>query len=165
MSAEHHEFILTVFTIAYARADDCRLALEELGKQTIADQLEVILVAPNRDGIDEAMFEPFAAHQWVMLPEIRNCGQPMAAATHAARGEFITYVEEHSYLNDDCAEKLLAAHRKGYDAVVFVMDNANPQTWVSWAHYYGQFGPVAALRRYDPSTETVRRADRPRASA
>ncbi len=135
---------LSVVTIGYESAADCRLVIGELARQTLANELEVIVVAPDREGLSEDHIESFGTWQWVTLPEIRICGTAMAEGFRAAAGPFVTYAEEHTYLNDDWAEQVLAAHRKGYSVVGFVMENANPETLTSWAHLYGQFGPVVA---------------------
>ena len=135
---------LSVVTIGYESAADCRMVIGELARQTRAGELEVILVAPDREGISDAHIGSFGAWQWVTVPEIRICGAAMAAGVRTARGPYVTYAEEHTYLNDDWAEQVLAAHEKGYEVVGFVMENANPETLTSWAHLYGQFGPVVA---------------------
>lgn len=135
---------LSVVTIGYESAADCRLVIGELARQTLANELEVIVVAPDREGLSEDHIESFGTWQWVTLSEIRICGAAMAAGFRAAAGPFVTYAEEHTYLNDDWAEQILVAHEKGYSVVGFVMENANPETLTSWAHLYGQFGPVVA---------------------
>lgn len=135
---------LTVFTIAHETASDCRDVLKSLQRQSIRDAMEVIIVAPNRDGLADDCLDEFGAGRWILLPEVRSCGEPMAAATRAAQAPFVAYAEEHSTLREDWAENLVAAHEAGYDAVGFAMENANPDSVVSWAHLYGQFGPVVA---------------------
>lgn len=104
----------------------------------------MIVVAPDRDGLDDSCFEGFGASRWVVLPAVRTCGQAMAAAVRAASAPFVTYTEEHQYLDEEWAGNLVAAHARGYDVVGFAMENANPGTLVSWAHLYGQFGPCIA---------------------
>jgi hypothetical protein len=135
---------LSVFTIGYESASECRMVIEELRRQRSREEIELIVVAPNRDGIEDELFEGFGAWQWLILPDIRTCGKAMATAVRAARTPYVTYAEEHSYLHESWAERLIAAHESGYDAVGFAMENANPNTLVSWAHLYGQFGPVVA---------------------
>jgi hypothetical protein len=135
---------LSVFTIGYESAGECRMVIQELQRQTERAAIELILVAPNRDGIDQKDMETFGAHQWVILPAVQTCGEAMAAAVRVARAPLVTYAEEHSYFDDRWAEHLLAAHAKGYDVVGFAIENANPKTLTSWGHLYGQFGPVVS---------------------
>lgn len=120
------------------------MVVRELQRQTLREQMEVIVVTPSRDGIDESEFEVFGAWQWLVLPSIDTCGQAMEAAVRVSRAPYVVYAEEHSYFKEDWAERLVAAHERGYEAVGFAMENANPDTLTSWAHLYGQFGPVVA---------------------
>jgi hypothetical protein len=113
-----------------------------LSQQTICSNIELILVSPNMQGVSAQEFEMFGAWQWLQVPEVRQIGPAMEAAVRAAHAPYVTYAEEHAQFHIDWAERLIDAHERGYEAVGFVMDNANPKTLVSWAHLYGQFGPV-----------------------
>lgn len=135
---------LSVFTIADQSASQCRSVLRELQRQTICSHIEVILVTPDREGLEDKEFNAFATWQWINLPEIRNSGAAKLAAVHAARAPLVTYAEEHSFFDEAWAERLVATHERGYPVVGFAMENANPKNLVSWAHLYGQFGPAVA---------------------
>lgn len=139
---------LTVYSVGALSAGDCHAVLQELRRQTIADQLEVLIVAPNDEGIDPSHTAGFARFAVITPESIDYNGQAMAVAVRAATAPFTVYAEEHTYLADDWAKRLLEAHRRGYQAVGFVMENANPGSLTSWAHLFGQFGnmvgPVAS---------------------
>lgn len=135
---------LSVFTIAYRTAGECLKVIQELQRQTVRAEMEIIIVAPDRTGLDETWCDEFGAWQWVILPEVRSCGEAGEAAVRAARAPYVTYAEEHTSFAATWAERLIEAHAQGYDAVGFVMENANPATLTSWAHLYGQFGPAVA---------------------
>lgn len=135
---------LSVYTIASVSADDCRGVLAELHRQTVRDAIEVIVVTPGRGTVRAEEFPAFAGWQWIDVPDVPTAGEAMSAAVRAASAPFVTYAEEHAFFHDDWAERLLDAHGRGYDAVGFAMENANPETLTSWAHLYGQFGPVVA---------------------
>lgn len=135
---------LSVFTIGQPSADECRMVIGELRRQTFRSELELIVVAESRGGIRDEEVQGFGSVQWVIVPEVRTCGQAMEAAVRTARAPYVTYAEEHSYFDEYWAERLVAAHEAGYDAVVSAMENANPSTLTSWASLYGQFGPVVA---------------------
>lgn len=136
------EALLTVYTIGRVAAD-CRLALAELQRQSIRDALEVIVVTSDRRGLDPTLCEGFGRFSWIVVPSIDASGAVMAHAVAAARTPFVTYAEEHQYLEPDWAAALVAAHGAGHDLVGFAMQNANPGL-VSWAHLYGQFGPAVS---------------------
>jgi hypothetical protein len=86
---------LSAFTIGYESASECRMVIEELRRQRSREAIELIVVAPNRDGIEDELFEGFGAWQWLILPDIRTCGKAMATAVRAARTPYVTYAEEH----------------------------------------------------------------------
>lgn len=123
---------------------DCRPVVEDLRGQTARAEIEMVIVASNRDGIPDSALEGFWGHQWIFLPEVRECGTAMAAAVRAARAPFAVYAEEHATFAEDWAARILAAHHVGHDVVGFAVENANPGSLTSWAHLYGQFGPVVA---------------------
>jgi hypothetical protein len=134
---------LTAYTIGHT-ASDCRLALRDLRRQTIAAELAVLVVTSDPSTLDPALQTGFGDFQFLVLESITSSGQAMAAAVRAAKTPFVTYAEEHSHFAPDWAERLLAAHTQGrHDIVGFAMENANPGP-ISWAHLYGQFGPAVA---------------------
>ena len=141
MQAEAPAPKITVVAVGDAAAD-CLMVLRSLSRQTARAVLEIIVVAPDHAGLDEGLLDGFAVWQWLPLPPERLVGHAIAAAARVARAPFITYAEEHGYFHERWAERLIAAQEQGYAAVGFAMNNANPETLTSWAHLYGQFGPV-----------------------
>jgi hypothetical protein len=144
MPAEPIALRLTVVTVGGDSAADCHMVLRSLGQQTARAVMEVIVVAPDRAGLDDGLLDGVGAARWLPLPPGQVAGHAVAAAAHLARAPFITYAEEHATYHERWAERLIAAHEQGYAAVGFAMANANPETLTSWAHLYGQFGRVVA---------------------
>ena len=64
----YREPALSVVTIGYESAADCHMVVGELARQTEASEIEVILVAPDREGISDDYIETFGAWQWVTMP-------------------------------------------------------------------------------------------------
>jgi hypothetical protein len=120
------------------------MVIEQMRRQTLCAEMELIIIAPTRDGMETEEFDSFGAVQWIQIPRHQTCGMAMEAGVRAANAPFVTYAEEHSYFAPTWAERLVEAHARGYDVVGFAMENANPRTLTSWAHLYGQFGPVVA---------------------
>jgi hypothetical protein len=135
---------LTVYSVGAMSAGDCHAVLQELRRQTIADQLEVLIVAPHDEGIEASQTAGFARFEVITPESIDYNGQAMAVAVRAAAAPYTVYAEEHTYLADDWAERLVAAHRRGYEAVGFPLENANPGSLTSWAHLFGQFSNMVA---------------------
>lgn len=141
---------LSVFTIGLESAADCREAIESLAKQDLAHELELLIVSKSAEGVDEGVLQRFWAVRHVPLPESRECGAAMAAAVRAAQCPYVTYAEEHATFEPGWADALIRAHEAGHDVVGFAMLNNNPEKMVSWAHLYGQFGPVVAPAESGP---------------
>lgn len=133
---------LTVYTIGQHSADDCRDVLYDLRAQTAADHLEVLVVAPSMGDLQADDFDCFERFHWVEVEHVKDCGSASAEAVRTATAPFVVYAEEHETFDPHWAAELIAAHEQGYDVVGFAMTNANPRTATSWAHLYGQFGPV-----------------------
>ncbi|HEY7530781.1 MAG TPA: hypothetical protein VIC56_08910 [Gemmatimonadota bacterium] len=135
---------LSVFTIGFRCARDCRRVLADLRRQTIRGELDVLVVAPDASGLEPDDLAGFAEARILAAPVGEGCGRAMAAAVRTARAPFVAYAEEHSLLDGTWAEAVLRAHRRGYDVVGFAIENANPGFLTSWAQLYGYFAPVVA---------------------
>lgn len=137
---------LSVIMVTPESYATCRKTISYLRAQTARDQMEIILVAPSQDGLDldAAELECFARYEIVAVGTLPSNGYGIAAGIRAAHAPVVVYGEEHSYPEPQWAERLIARHRENYAAVGFAMENANPKTLASWAHLYGQFGPVIA---------------------
>lgn len=134
--------MLSVITIAPHYAGQCRMALESLARQSVADQLEVVVLAPDLEGWRDEWMGWFRSCRWVRVEQEQTFGTLMARGVAESTGDYVTYAEEHGYFEPDWAAWILDAHQRGYSVVGFAMRNANPGTLTSWAHLYGQFGPV-----------------------
>lgn len=128
------------------RYETCRPAISFLRKQTVREQLELVIVAPGRAKLElvESEVEAFGDFQIVEIGKIVSTGRAMAEGFRAARAPLVAYSEEHSYPEPHWAEAIIHAHAGPYAAVGAVLGNANPRSLVSWAHLYGQFGPAVA---------------------
>ncbi|MEM1207697.1 MAG: hypothetical protein AAGI54_00385 [Planctomycetota bacterium] len=144
MAGNENAPALTVYSVGVESAGDCYAVVQELLGQTIRDRIEVIIVAPTAEGLDPAQCDPFAAYRVIELAEMPMLGSAMAEAIRAAAAPLVVYAEEHTGLSEDWAERVVEAHAKGYQAVGFAMENANPGSLYSWAHLLGQFGDIVA---------------------
>lgn len=116
--------------------------MQYLRAQTIAEQMELVIVAPRADRIhipreDEATFHS------VKIAEITEFGSlavARAAGVAAASAPVVAFNEDHSFPEPGWAAALLAAHRRGYAGVAPQMKNANPASTLSWAALFLHFG-------------------------
>lgn len=135
---------LSVCTIGHESADDCRDVLFDLRRQSVAARLEVLVVAPSLGSVRPEDFECFHSFEFVQTDSVVETGIAGVEAVQAASAPFVVYAEEHETFDPEWAAELIAGHERGYDVIGFAMTNANPRTATSWAHLYGQFGPVVA---------------------
>ncbi|MEO2023071.1 MAG: glycosyltransferase [Pirellulaceae bacterium] len=82
------------------------------------------------------------------IPALRN-----RALKHAV-GQYIVFIDDHIELPSDYLVGLERATQRGYDLFGGVVENANPETAASWAHYFCEYskwlpvvpeGPVSDL--------------------
>lgn len=135
---------LTVVMISRDDYEPCRTTVEFLERQTVLDQIELIIVAPSRQTLrlEEGDVEAFSWVQVVEFGEVDSTGAAFAAGARAARADWVIFGEEHSYPEPEWAEALIEAQQGPWAVVGCAMANANPDTITSWAHLFGQFGPV-----------------------
>jgi hypothetical protein len=124
----------------------CRRTIGFLKRQTALDQLELVLVAESRDALalDEADVACFPAVEVVEFGEIRATGPAVVAGILAARADWVVFNEEHSFPEPEWAARLITAQEGPWAVIGCAVSNANPGTLTSWAHLFGQFGPVVA---------------------
>lgn len=119
-----------------------RRTVYALARQTIADRLELIIIAPTDDPeIDPAAVTRFAAVQVVVLDGITSSNGARMAGLRAARAPIVVMAEDHSFPEPAWAEALLAAYGGDRVAVGPVLRNGNWRTALSWGNYLLEYGP------------------------
>ncbi|HYN80420.1 MAG TPA: hypothetical protein VES88_02885 [Gemmatimonadaceae bacterium] len=125
--------------------------VDRLHAQTVADQLEIVIVAPSKAelDLDETAMEGFAALKVVELGNIDPMAAARAAGVRAATAPVVFLGETHSFPEPDFAAALLRAHEQAWDIVVPGVGNANPDGVWSWASFlmdYGQWSDELPAR-------------------
>jgi len=133
---------MSVLLVTPDNYETIRKTLWHLRAQTISDRLEVIIIAPSREGLglEESVVSGFHRLTIVEVGEIKRVSEAKAEGLRRATGLFIAFAEDHCYPEPEWAAHLLAAHRKGWDAVGPALCNANPHTMISWAGLLLHFG-------------------------
>jgi predicted dehydrogenase len=123
-----------------------RTTLRYLAAQTVRDQIELVLVAPETNDfeVDARLVEGFYDVRVVRIPRVHTIAQANAAGVRAARGRVIALAEDHCFPSPTWAAALLEAHRAPHAVVGPVVGNANPATWISWADFLAGYGPWMA---------------------
>ena len=165
---------MTVVTVSALGNRSIRRTIRALAAQTIADRLEVILVAPDesvRSHLDR-LPEAFGSFRIVAAGTIDNVDMAAAGVMPEARGPIIGSIEDHAFPDADWAETVLRGYvDEEVVAVGSAVLNANPGPGLSWSNIllaYSQWsettpeGPIgwvshhngtfrrAALERFDP---------------
>ncbi|MGQ0641113.1 MAG: hypothetical protein ACT4P6_10145 [Gemmatimonadaceae bacterium] len=147
--------LISVVMVTPRSIQTCRRTIGYLRNQSIRQHIEFIVVAPSRAELELEPNELSGFHSWQVVESahaVSSTGSATAEGVRAARAAAVVYGEEHSYPQPDWARVLVERHREPYAAVGSAMGNANPQTLTSWAHLFGQFGPVVAPVASGPRT-------------
>lgn len=145
-SREAAEPDLSVILITPDTFDTIRRTTGCIARQGVSRRIELVIIAPvgARVDVEPDLAASLAGVQIVRLPTLRPTGPARAAGIRAARAPIAVFAEEHCFPEPGWAEALLAAHRGDYAAVGPAMQNANPDTVVSWADFLIGYGPWAA---------------------
>lgn len=133
---------LSVVIVTPDRYDTIRKTIGYLRSQTVADRLEIVIVAPSKQSLDldAAHLAPFAGFCVVEVGHVDSLGEGNAAGVREATASVIALLEDHSRPERHWAEAILAAHRSDWAAVGPAMGNPNPKSAVSWADFLLAFG-------------------------
>ena len=139
--------------LATDRYETIRPVIRHLARQTIRDQIEVIVVGPDPDppgsepGLDE-----FARVALVKVDSIYPMAPARAAGARAARAPLIFIGETHTYAHPTWAETLVGVPPDPWAGVVPGFGNANPRSALSWAIFLLDYGRWLYLL---PATEAT----------
>ena len=116
-------------------------SIKSLGRQTVRDRLEIILVdALEDEPIDHSALSEFSQLQTIRVSPDTTFAEAKAAGFRNATSEIVTFTEDHSYPNSVWAEALIEAHRQPWAAVGPAVGNANPINMISWADLFILYG-------------------------
>lgn len=128
------------FQLSYVVVTDTFATIRDVVRavraSSIAGGVELVLVCPSERelGLDPAETTGIGAVRVIEFGAIIPLSPARAAGIRAATCALVFVGETHSFPVVDCLEALVAAHRSGdYAAVTPVIENANPQTALSWA--------------------------------
>jgi len=138
---------LSVVVVTPAGFDVVRRTVEHLRAQTVRERIELVLVAPDPAELGElgAALDGFWGTRMVEAGPLTTTGRAMEAGFRVAAAPRLSYVEEHCYPMPGWAEAVIAAHEGPWAAVGSALENANPESVVSWAMLFMDFGPAVEL--------------------
>jgi hypothetical protein len=123
--------------------------VQSLSKQTIANRLEIVIVAPCSDrlALSPGEFDSFAQLRTVSVGEMHSVGAAYAAGVHSATAPVVALGEDHSFPHPDWAERLVSAHQQSWAAVGPQVCNANPGSSIATADFLIAYGPWSESAR------------------
>jgi hypothetical protein len=125
--------------------DTIRRTVRHLRKQTIADRIELVIVAPDEElEVDANDVGELHSHLVVGEGDIRSLSWARAPGIRRASAPVVVLGESHSFPEPEWAERFLAALDEGYAAVGPAVVNANPSGAVSWVNLLLDYGPWLA---------------------
>ncbi len=119
-----------------------RRTLDSVAAQTVAEQIELIVVAPAADLLDgvEHLSRRFHSARVIAVGPIENVDHAAAGGLLEATAPIVASIEDHAYPEPDWAERILQAFDDDCVAVGSAMLNANPGARLSWSNMLIAYG-------------------------
>jgi len=133
---------ISAIVVVPESVENFKETLLHLSRQTIAQQMEIVMVLPDRKSINEndQFYSAFFDIQVIEVGEMSSIAKAKAIGVRLAKSPLVVMTEDHSYPEPGWAEALVAAHRRPFAAVGPQLQNANPDSLVSWADFYIAYG-------------------------
>jgi hypothetical protein len=134
---------MSIIMVTPDRLETLRQTLTHLRAQTVADQLEVIIVAPSETGLElnASALKPFYGYRVVEGDPLRSSAEARVAGIRAATAPVVVFTEDHCFPARGWAAALIARHREPWAAVGPALVNGNPRTLLSWTNLLIEYGP------------------------
>ena len=133
---------MSVILLTADTFDPIRKSVAALSRQTVQDQLELIIVCPAEDelGLEEEL-PGFHSVRILSVGPIITTSKARAAAIRIATGPVVALAEDHAYPETGWAEAMIEAHKQPWAAVGAALKNANPGivSWVALVVDYGRW--------------------------
>lgn len=120
-----------------------RRTIRHLAAQDIAEQLELVLVAPSAEAVSDrgSEVDAFGSVRIVAEGPIPNVDHAAAGGILAASADIVAVIEDHGYVQPGWARAIVDAYRdRRWVSVGPVMENANPRTGLSWGNLLLGYG-------------------------
>lgn len=127
--------LLSVITVTSIDFSIVRRTILFLQQQTIADQIEIIVICESLDKVADHQIDAISGFEKFVFYEvghpITQFAEEMSIVSHTATAPIVAFIDNHAYPFADWAQEVLKSHQQ-YGVVGFGMHNANPSTTLSW---------------------------------
>ena len=135
---------MSVVLVTPDRFETIRRTTRHLRNQAVADRIELIIVAPTTDAINDADPTELDRFRRVIClaadGPIRCVEKASVPGVLAASAPIIALIEDHAFPAPGWAEAILQAHREPWAAVGSAISNGNPTSSLSWASLMLAYG-------------------------
>jgi hypothetical protein len=134
---------LSVLVIAPGDAATVAKTVGNLHAQDHAERIEVLIAYRQGVPFDVRCLETerFTAVKAVAFDQETSRASIKASCLPLLNAPVVAYIEDHAYPAPGWADALIKAHREGWAAVGYAVENANPDSAYSWANLYITYGP------------------------
>jgi len=151
MRAGAPEISFVLLTDTYATI---RNVLSHLRRQSARDRLELVIVTPSREELELEDGVCSGLHSvQIVESELESIPRARATGIQAARAPIVVLGETHCYPEPEYAEALIEAHRGPWAVVGPAMLNANPESLLSWAGIFLDYGPWVECKERGPMAD------------
>jgi GT2 family glycosyltransferase len=128
---------MSVVLVTRAPFPSIRKVIRHLSRQTVRNRLELLVVVPSRGALalEDSEVQGFGVVRVLEVGQILSMPEAKVAAVRNATSPVIAFAEDHCYPEPGWAENLIKAHREKWAAVGPLLENANPNSFNSWASY------------------------------
>jgi hypothetical protein len=118
-----------------------RGVVERLRRQTVREQIEVVVIAPSAAAVDAVLAyrQEFAAVQ-IVESSCTSIAAARAQGIRSAAAPIVFIGETHSYPHPNMVEVLLPVFSHSWAAATPAIGNANPKGALSWAALLSDYG-------------------------
>ena len=145
--------LLSVIITTYNAQHVVARCLDSLRTQTAAGQFETILVDSSTDNTADLVANGYPDVKLLRFRERKYCGGARNLGIAAAQGDVIAFIDADCIADAQWAEAIIDAHQAHDDLLIGgVVDNGNPESYVGWGYYFGEFStwmPGAAQGHVD----------------
>jgi hypothetical protein len=138
---------LTVVLLAPKQLAALRGTLKYLRAQSIANQIEVIVLGTSAEQLAQHAPEDvsgFQAVQFIPVGPIENVDMTAPRALPYAKADYVAFIEDHAYPQPGWAEAVVQASQRGVHVIGAAMLNFNPGSMLSWANLFIGYGVAVA---------------------
>ena len=134
---------LAVVLVTPGSFDDVRKIVRCLRKQTVGDQIELLIVTRScaAFGSHPDELAGFGRVELIECRDLSRVADAKVLAVRRATAPVIAFAEDHCFPEADWGEALLAAHVEGWAGVGPSVRNANPSTALSCSAYLMHWAP------------------------